>query len=240
MATEGGGYRGGHLLAAFLFGAAAGALAAYLIGPEVADRSRERVTRAAGLRAAPIVSVRQVHGAHVLLVAQELPDASAEADGLVSERGDLLVGMHVADCVPVLIALADGRRVAAVHAGWRGVVAGVIPRALEVLGPGRFVAAIGPCLSVERFEVGPEVVEAFARIGLERAIRARDGARPHIDLRVAAAEQLAAAGVEHVDSTDRCTWNDAEEFYSYRRDVTHGGKPRTGRLGALIAAARSC
>jgi hypothetical protein len=99
------------------------------------------------------------------------------------------------------------------------------------------VAAIGPCLSLERFEVGPEVAEAFARAGLGSTVHERAGARPHVDLRTAAARQLAAAEVERIDTTDRCTWNDAEEFYSYRRDVTHGGKPRTGRLGALIAAA---
>ena len=196
-----------------------------------------RVALAAGLPDARIASVKQVHGANVLVLRPgTLPDGRAEADGLVSERDDVLVGIHVADCVPVLLARSDGRRVAAVHAGWRGLVAGVIPRATLLLGDGHLLAAIGPCLSIARFEVGPEVVDAFARAGLGAAIHERENARACIDLRAAAALQLGAAGVAVIDTSDRCTYTHADEFYSYRRDVTHGGHRRTGRLGALIAA----
>jgi YfiH family protein len=200
-------------------------------------RQRERVARAAGLAGARIVTVKQVHGAHVLaLRGEELPAAAAEADGLVSEREDVLVAVHVADCVPVLLARSDGRRVAAVHAGWRGLVAGVIPRALELIGEGRVSAAVGPCLSLAHFEVGSEVVEAFERVGLGASVHVQPGQRAHIDLRAAAALQLAAGGVRLVDGSDRCTYAHGEEFWSYRRDVTHGGKGRTGRLAAVIGA----
>lgn len=197
----------------------------------------ERVTRAAGLAGAPLIGVGQVHGTNVLVLHPgELPAADAQADGLVSERHEALIVVHVADCVPVLLARADGRRVAAVHAGWRGLVAGVIPRAVELLGRGAFHAAIGPCLSREHFEVGPEVVEAFERAGLAAVVETRPVGRAHIDLRAAARRQLAAAGVGLVEGSDRCTYTDGDEFYSYRRDVTHGGRGRTGRLAALIAA----
>jgi hypothetical protein len=203
------------------------------------DADLARVGRLAGRAAAPVVSVRQVHGATVIeLAPNALPDPAAEADGLVSARGDVFVAVHVADCVPVLLAREDGRRVAAVHAGWRGLVAGVLPRALSVLGPGRVRAAIGPCLSLARFEVGPEVAAAFEEVGLAHTIHAGHRERPHIDLRAAAAAQLAAGGVTELDTTDRCTYEHAAEFYSYRRDVTHGGAGRTGRLVALIAARR--
>jgi hypothetical protein len=203
------------------------------------ERESERVARAAGLPGTPIASVRQVHGACLLeLTSGELPDG-AEADGLVSARTDVLVGVHAADCVPVLLACDGGRRVAAVHAGWRGLVAGVLPEAVRLLGGARCVAAIGPCLSIAFFEVGPEVVEAFARAELGDAIREREGARACIDLRLAAELQLARAGVAAIDSSDRCTYKHSEEFYSYRRDVTHGTAARTGRLGAVIAAAPS-
>jgi YfiH family protein len=174
-----------------------------------------------------------------IALAAALPGDAARADGLVSEREDVLVGVHVADCVPVLLARSDGRRVAAVHAGWRGLVAGVRPRAVERLGGGLLLAAIGPCLSRARFEVGPEVVRAFADARLGDAIHARENARARIDLRLAAALQLEAAGVAVIEANDRCTYEDAAEFYSYRRDVTHGGQRRTGRLGAIIAAAPS-
>lgn len=200
-------------------------------------RQRERVARAAGLPGARLVTVKQVHGTSVLVVhAAALPAPESEADGLVSERDDVLVGVHVADCVPILLARSDGRRVAAVHAGWRGLVAGVIPRALAVLGPGRVSAAIGPCLSLAHFEVGPEVVAAFVRADLGASIHERVNRRPHIDLRAAAIQQLAAGGVQLIESSDRCTYAHDREFYSYRREVTHGGSGHTGRLGALIAA----
>ncbi len=197
-----------------------------------------RVARAAGLPRARLEFARQVHGASVRLLPRDAPrEPTPEADGLVSEADDVLVGVYVADCVPVLLARSDGSRVAAVHAGWRGLVAGVIPRALELLGPGRLAAAIGPCLSRAHFEVGPEVVAAFARAGLGAVVHEPPGQRAHIDLAAAAALQLGAGGVSLVDASDRCTYACEEEFYSYRRDVTHGGRGRTGRLAALIAAA---
>jgi len=199
-------------------------------------RDHERLQRALQRPGSAIASLWQVHGAGVRVVDAHFPLASRpEGDGLVTEREDVLLCVHVADCVPVLLAAEDGRRVAAVHAGWRGLVAGVIPRALEALGARAPLAAVGPCLSRARFEVGPEVAEAFERAGLGLAIHERPGQRPHIDLCAAAEHQLRAGGVRAIDSNDRCTWEAAEDFYSYRRDVTHGDRERTGRLGALIA-----
>jgi hypothetical protein len=200
--------------------------------------ARTRVARAAGMPAAPILAVKQVHGACVLSLTDAELAPETEADGLVSVRTDALIAVHVADCVPILLARADGGRVAAVHAGWRGLVAGVIPRALRLLGAGRILAAIGPCISAERFEVGPEVERAFEHAGLAPAIRQRPGQRACIDLRAAAELELRSGGVALVDAAGPCTYDHPEEFYSYRRDVTHGGKGRTGRLGALIAAAQ--
>jgi YfiH family protein len=200
--------------------------------------ARERIARAAGCDGTPLVAVTQVHGAEVLVLgAGELPPPGAEADGIVSARADVLVGVHVADCVPVLLARTDGTLVAAVHAGWRGLVAGVIPRALERLGGRELVAAIGPCLSRERFEVGPEVTAAFARAGLAATVHEPAGVRARIDLRAAATLQLRAGGVERIDVSDRCTYGHAAEHWSYRRDVTHGSRARTGRLGAFVGAA---
>jgi YfiH family protein len=202
-------------------------------------RASERMRRAAGASQTRLVHVHQVHGGQVLVVGPgKLPDATAQADALVTERADVLIGVHVADCVPILLARVDGERVAAVHAGWRGLVAGVIPRALEVLG-GDAVAALGPCIAEEAFEVGPEVADAFERAGLEPAVHPRANARAHVDLRAAAEHQLRAGGVHRIDWSDRCTYRDAREFYSYRRDVTHRGRGRTGRLGAWIAVARA-
>ncbi len=195
----------------------------------------ERLATAAGVERARVVGLRQVHGSEVLVVdGAEIP-RSLEGDALVGERPDRLLLVRTADCVPVLVAGAGGRRVAAIHAGWRGLVAGVIPRALEVLGVAPQAAAIGPCISPARFEVGPEVAQAFEQAGLGEALAIRTDGRGQVDLSGAALLQLCRAGVRLIDVSDRCTWEDPELF-SHRRDVTHGGRQTTGRTGAVIAA----
>lgn len=192
---------------------------------------------AVGVRGAELVGARQVHGAGVLRVEEhEVGAQEREADALVSSRPDRCLLVRSADCVPILIASEDGARVAAVHAGWRGLVAGVIPRALEALGAGPKVAAIGACISLAHFEVGPEVVRAFEAAELGGSIEERPGERAHIDVRAAAAMQLERGGVERIDLCGACTFRSAEELYSYRRDVTRGGARRTGSLGAFVAA----
>lgn len=206
------------------------------------DPARERALgAAAGSAGARIVRVRQVHGARVLEHQGPAPRPGSElseADGLVGGAADVLLAVSVADCVPVLLSDASGARVAAVHAGWRGLVAGVLPEAVRRLGAAApLVAAIGPCLSLERFEVGDEVARAFEAAGLAEAVVA-GRPRPHVDLRLAARLQLRSSGVADVEGTDRCTWGHAGEFFSHRRDVTHGGASATGRMLALIGTAR--
>lgn len=194
--------------------------------------------RLAGAAAGAVLhDPKQVHGARVLEVTSGARTSGREADALVTARADALLLVRTADCVPVLMASADGGRVAAVHAGWRGLVAGVIPRAAAALGAPARVAAVGPCLSLERFEVGPEVAREFVRAGLAEAVRERAGRRPHVDLRLAATLQLERAGARAIDVSELCTWEAASELYSYRRDVTHGTLARTGRLAALVAPA---
>ncbi|MBX2852688.1 MAG: polyphenol oxidase family protein, partial [Phycisphaeraceae bacterium] len=134
------------------------------------------------------------------------------------------------DCVPVLIAAADGKAVAAVHAGWRGLLSGVVAEAADALAAG-FVAAIGPCISVKRFEVGEEVAERFD----QRFVRRDLGSRPHVDLRAAVHAQLHRLGAQQIDTTDRCTAEHEDEFYSYRRDVTQRQLESTGRMASVIA-----
>jgi len=199
---------------------------------------------------ARLLSLCQVHGSKVVEVAEhgeDLPGPAAGAatvpaapagDALVSGSPHHLLMVYSADCVPVLVASADGRRVAAIHAGWRGLMAGVIPAALARLGAAAAAAAIGPCLSLEHCEMGPEVVEQFIAAGLEAAVHTSFGARAHIDVRTAARIQLERAGCPIIDVSDRCTWRDHAEFPSHRRDVTHGTQTRAGRIGVLIAARR--
>jgi YfiH family protein len=136
--------------------------------------------------------------------------------------------------VPILIADERGQTVAAVHAGWRGVIAGVIPATLSRMpNPKNLVAAIGPCIGFDAFEVGEDVLREFDRaFGRDAPLRRNGDGKGHVDLRAACRLQLRRAGLAdaQIDLTDRCTFDHADEFFSHRRD-----RGVTGRLAALIA-----
>jgi hypothetical protein len=183
--------------------------------------------------------VHQVHGRVVLRARAGEPfDCSAKADAIVSDDPTSVLSVRVADCVPILLATEDGRAVAAVHAGWRGVVAGVVTAALSEMSnaPQRCIAAIGPCIDMEAFEVGHEVLAEFERcFGKQAVCRRRDDGKGRVDLREAVRLQLVAAGVraDQIDSTDACTFSNADEFFSHRRE-----NGATGRMAALIVPRR--
>ena len=197
-----------------------------------------RLQAAASCPDGQLCYVHQVHGAAVVRVERGAPfDKSAKADALVGDDPARVLSVRVADCVPVLLAGDDGRTVAAVHAGWRGVVAGAVPAALGAMNgaAGRCVAVIGPCIGGDAFEVGGEVVEEFFRVfGDDAPLVRRVGEKGYIDLREAIRLQLLRAGLtpEQVDTTDRCTHRDADEFFSHRRE-----NGITGRMAAIIAPA---
>jgi YfiH family protein len=200
-----------------------------------------RLLTAIGCPSDPPVRVHQVHGNGVLRVVCNEPfDTGARSDGIVSGDASRAVSVRVADCVPVLLGTKSGRAVAAVHAGWRGVIAGVIPAAvrelLDISGEksgDRLIAAIGPCIGFEAFEVGAEVLGEFSgKFGASAPIRECAGGKGRVDLRSAARMQLIEQGLDagDIDTTDRCTYSHADDFFSHRRD--HG---ITGRMAAIIA-----
>jgi polyphenol oxidase len=197
---------------------------------------RERLPRWLGLAPGTALAwAKQVHGRTALEVGAGTWDPSIEADALWSRRPDRVLMVYSADCVPLLVASPDGLQVAAIHAGWRGLLAGVIQSALGPWAEGGS-AAIGPCLGLEAAEMGPEVIAGFEAAELGAAIVARPGQKSRVDVRLAAQLLLERAGLRHVDCSDQCTYRDAHELYSYRRDVTRGGATSTGRLFALAAA----
>lgn len=181
---------------------------------------------------------RQVHGARAVWAgaANELGDADAV---LTRERG-LRVGVFTADCVPILVAAGDG--VGAVHAGWRGLAAGVIEQALAELSraaPGaEIVAAIGPCIGGCCYEVDEPVLEPLrARHGalVEPALAPARPGHARLDLGLLAQLALARAGVAPAaigTSARLCTRCDAARFHSFRRDGA-----AAGRLAHWIEAA---
>jgi len=198
-----------------------------------------RILAAAGCAGRELVEVHQVHGAEVRVCrrggAAHAGARDTKADALVSDDPGRALGIRVADCAPVLVAAGDGGVVGVAHAGWRGVIGGVVVNTVERLagmGATGLIAAIGPCIGAGHFEVGDEVAAEFERVFGARAPVAPAGkGKALVDLKAAIRMQLEGAGVARVDVSDRCTFRDAAEFYSHRRE-----KGVTGRSGAVIGA----
>lgn len=171
---------------------------------DAAERVRENRARVQHLTGGRLAQARQIHGSDVVTAD---PDAIVEADGQVTaERGVAAMAL-TADCVPIALVAPEG--VGMVHAGWRGLAAGVIAngvQALRDLGAQRIEAAIGPGAGPCCYEVGDEVRAAFGTNGRT------------VDLKAIARERLTAAGVDAIHDCGLCTMHDPERFFSHRRD----------------------
>ena len=202
---------------------------------ERVDENFARLLSAVGLGGRRLVRVTQVHGTGTLVAESIVDGPRRESDALVAADPALAVAIRMADCVPVLLACPKTGRVGAVHAGWRGLVAGTIESAvatLESLGTRRsdLLAAIGPCIGVDAYEVGPEVASTCRAAGLGAAVSDREP-REHLDCFRAARIRLESAGIDadRIDGTPLCTFSRPDEFFSYRRDGA-----RSGRMAAVI------
>lgn len=203
--------------------------------------NRARFAKGLGLSVDRLFEQRQVHGTHVREISRSdlaMTAADDEGDGLITRVEGFAVAARTADCVPVLIAHPPSGDVAAVHAGWRGAVAGVVPRAIEALSldPAELVIAIGPHIRVEAFEIGPEVAREMERAGQGRTVTRMRGATMHGDLASLIRLQLRSSGIpdDSIDDVGGCTHSDAAHFFSHRRE-----RGRTGRhLSAIVAKGR--
>lgn len=187
--------------------------------PAAVAANRERVGGALGFDPDRLVLARQVHGAELIEVGESDGGVLGEADGLVARSPGPVLGILTADCAPVVV--RGGNDVAVLHAGWRGLVAGVIEAGLAAL-EDPATAWIGPCIHACCYEVGGEVVDAFRRKDLPVASHDR------VDPAQAAATLLERGGVSDVVVAPQCTHCDPD-YFSYRRDGV------TGRQGALAA-----
>ncbi|MEJ2452467.1 MAG: peptidoglycan editing factor PgeF, partial [Gammaproteobacteria bacterium] len=166
---------------------------------------------------------QQVHGTRV----STLPAPGATADASVSRRAGQVCAVLTADCLPVLLCDQRGTTVAAAHAGWRGLAAGVIRETVLAMqcASGELLAWLGPAIGPEAFEVGDEVYRAFVAADSGYAEAFKAGLMPGkwlLDLYAAARRQLADLGVMQVYGGGHCTYRDAQRFYSYRRDRQTG------------------
>ena len=172
--------------------------------------------------------LRQVHGTTVV----SYPEGGSEADAAFTRESNTVCAVMAADCMPVLLADQAGTVVGAAHAGWRGLCAGVLEATVAAMGvPGKeLLAWLGPAIGPRVYEVGDEVRAAFLAKD-DAAARAFAPARPGhwlLDLYAVARQRLARQGVGRIYGGTYCTYSDAAQFFSYRRDRS------AKRMAALI------
>lgn len=202
------------------------------VGDEPAHvvQNRELLISALDLPAAP-VWLNQVHGTSII----QLPYSGAhppQADGSVSHSAGPVCAVMTADCLPLLLCDTQGTVVAAAHAGWRGLAAGVIEQAVSAMSvaPDSILAWLGPAIGPNAFEVGEEVVRAFVDQDSESNRAFQQTSEHHwlADIFTLARRRLQNIGVSRINGGGLCTYHEPERFYSYRRDKI------TGRMAALI------
>ncbi len=177
--------------------------------------------------------LKQVHGTRVVILGSpDFDDGEPDADAVIGQRpGDTCV-VRTADCLPVLLCSQDGTEVAAVHAGWRGLAAGVVDATVARMSTdaANLIAWLGPAIAMPAFEVGSEVRDEFdaANFDCGKRFAANARGRWQADLFGLAADRLNAIGVAGVFGERLCTFDNPERFFSYRRDG------ETGRLLSFI------
>lgn len=181
--------------------------------------------------------LEQVHGTQVVQAADD--SWVRTADGCYTREPGLACAVMTADCLPILICNTNGTQVAALHSGWRGLAEGVVAKGLDTFSePGsELMAYLGPAISQPHFEVGIEVLEAFFESARDAhhsdliAAAFKPGKRPlhfFADIYALARAELQALGVKAIYGGNDCTFDDAQRFYSYRREKV------TGRMASLI------
>ena len=214
-------------------GVSAGAYASLNLATHVGDDPAAVAENRRRLRAhlpAEPLWLSQVHGTNVARAEDAVE--GAEADAAFTRRMGRVCAILTADCLPVLLCNDVGTVVVAAHAGWRGLAGGVIEAALRATNepPARLLAWLGPAIGPQAFEVGAEVRAAFLAHSPDAAtaFAAKENGRWLADLYRLAEQRLNALGVSRVYGGGRCTFLEADSFYSYRREKT------TGRMASLI------
>ncbi|MFZ6871124.1 peptidoglycan editing factor PgeF [Undibacterium sp. Di27W] len=187
-----------------------------------------------------VIFLSQVHG-NIVLDAANLSSGNV-ADAVLTTQPGMVCAVLTADCLPVLFTDVTGKVVAAAHAGWRGLASGVLQNTVQAMrdkGAGEIIAWLGPAIGPQAFEVGPDVLDAFAaqltdiRPYFQMKARTGNVEKYLADIYSLARKLLNDIHVHHVYGGDRCTVKEATEFYSYRRDGV------SGRMASLIWMAQN-
>ncbi|WP_415902238.1 peptidoglycan editing factor PgeF [Neptuniibacter sp. QD29_5] len=198
--------------------------------PEHVKQNRQALIHELDLSRSP-QWLSQVHG--IELVEAQDDGVCREADGCWSQESGQACIVMTADCLPVLFADGDGKRVAAVHAGWRGLLDGILEQAVAGFEkPENLHAWLGPAIGPDAFEVGEEVRDQFVAFQVQADLAfspVKDSPGKYLaDIYQLARQRLDSVGVKSISGGEYCTYTDAERFYSYRRDGV------TGRMASLI------
>jgi YfiH family protein len=177
-----------------------------------------------------LVWLNQVHGTRVFRVTAELNAAVPDADALVTDQVGVGCVIMTADCLPVVLSNADGSEVACAHAGWRGMLSGVIEATANAMREPPSFAWLGAAIGAESFEVGAEVRTQFVQEDPASAVAftALPNGKDNADLYQLARLRLMRIGVERVSGGEHCTVTNQQDFFSYRRDG------HTGRMATVV------
>tara|TARA_R110000824_G_scaffold390760_8_gene587748 strand:- start:5743 stop:6513 length:771 start_codon:yes stop_codon:yes gene_type:complete len=205
--------------------------------------NRARIASSIGVAPDQLLTVHQIHSPDVINVTETWTPATApKADAMVTNRAGIGLGVLAADCTPVLFADTKTKVIGAAHSGWKGAWTGVLEATIDAMAklgatPASMVAAVGPCISRDAYEVGPEFRDRFIERKADDAVWFTASARDNhfmFDLTAYVAARLAAAGIGTIERLDLCTYADEQRFFSYRR-TTHRGEPDYGRQMSVIA-----
>ena len=215
-------------------------------GDDEADirQNRQALCRLLGISDDRLLMPHQVHRTKMAIVDEELLNHSADErqqlldgyDALITNLTGVCIGVSTADCIPVLLYDSDHHAVCAIHAGWRGTVARIVEHAVAAMTaaygtrPSQLKAQIGPGISLESFEVGDEVYEAFNAAGFDMEIISRREAKWHLDLPECNRQQLIATGVpaEAIRLSGICTYQQSDRYFSARKLGIRSGRIFTG------------
>ncbi len=199
--------------------------------PQHVKINRQRLRELANLPSEPLW-LQQIHGSDVVCADQVAPEITVAADAAYANQANVVCAVQNADCLPILLCDQQGTSVAAIHAGWRSLAAGIIKNTIAALqrAPAKLLAWLGPAIGPKAFEVGSEVRELFLQQDpeAEQAFKAHGHAKWLADIYQLARQCLIKVGVQQIFGGDFCTFTHKNKFFSYRRD----GK--TGRMASLI------
>ena len=185
-----------------------------------------------------LTEVATIDADFLCLTADERQQRLEGVDAIMTDMSGVCVGVSTADCIPVLLYDAEKHAACAIHAGWRGTVARIVEKAVKAMtatygtNPSNLVAQIGPGISLDSFEVGDEVYDAFAQAGFNMQSISERREKWHINLPLCNKLQLMAAGVmpEHITVSDICTYKSHDTFFSARRLGINSGRIFTAIL----------